>query len=313
MPAWTTAAIPDQTGRHVIITGASSGIGAEAAIALAARGAHVILAVRDEARGAAIRARMPGANAQVARLDLASLASIRAFAERVSATLPRIDILLNNAGLGLQPTRATTADGFERQFGTNHLGHFALTGLLVPALLRAPAPRVVTIASIAHKRGAIDFADLQSARAYDGGRAYSQSKLANLMFAFELDRRARAAGSRLLSVAAHPGVATTGFLAASGMPGYKVALSTLAIRLFCQDAAHGALPGLYAATMADVQGGQYWGPDGFMEMRGAPTLVRATAAARDQAAWQRLWSESEKLTGVVYPSLLPSAEHAAQV
>ena len=307
MTQLTAAAMPDQTGRTAIVTGASSGIGAEAAMVLADKGATVILAVRDQARGDTVRARIlassPSADVAVSLVDMANLASIRAFAERVDGTLPQVDMLLNNAGLGLQSSRAVTVDGFERQFGTNHLGHFALTGLLIPALLRAPAPRVVAIASIAHRRGRIAFDDLQGERRYNGSRAYAQSKLANLMFAFELDRRARAEQSRLESVAAHPGVATTGFFAATGMPGLLVPLATLAIRVFGQDAAQGALPGLYAATMPDVAGGQYWGPDGFMEIRGAPMPAKAGSHALDREVWQRLWTVSEHLTGIVYPPL----------
>ncbi len=303
MPTWTIRDIPDQTGRIAVITGASSGIGAEAAVALAAKGAQIILAVRDQARGDAIRARMPKADATVSLVDMANLASIRAFAERTASAVPHIDVLLNNAGLGLQSTRATTADGFERMFGTNHLGHFALTGLLMPALLRAPAPRVVAIASIAHRRGRIDFDDLQSQRGYSGSKAYGQSKLANLMFALELDHRARAASSRLVSVAAHPGVATTGFIAATGMPRPIATLANVVVSVFGQDGSRGALPGLYAATMPDVQGGQYWGPDGFMEIRGMPALAKPSPHALDRAVWQRLWTVSEQLTGVVYPPL----------
>jgi NAD(P)-dependent dehydrogenase (short-subunit alcohol dehydrogenase family) len=303
MTAWNA----DLTGKQIVVTGASSGIGYEAALALATRGANVVLAVRDTARGEAcaakIRAEHPGAELIVSSLDLASLASVRAFAERISETLPRIDILLNNAGLGLQATRGTTDDGFERQFGTNHLGHFALTGRLIPALLRAPSPRVVTIASIAHRRGVIDLNDLQTERPYAGRRAYGQSKLANLMFAMELDRRARAAGSRLVSVAAHPGVATTGFVAATQMPRIMATLGQFAIGIFGHDAAHGALPGLYAATMPDVQGGQYWGPNGFMEVRGAPAPAKFAPQALDQAMWGKLWAASEQLTGVTYPPL----------
>jgi NAD(P)-dependent dehydrogenase (short-subunit alcohol dehydrogenase family) len=306
MAHWTEQDIPDQTGRTVVITGASSGIGESAALALAAKGAQLVLAVRDQARGEATRAKIlqatPGAAVEISLVDMASLASIRAFAERALG-LPKIDVLLNNAGLGLQSARAVTVDGFERQFGTNHLGHFALTGLLIPALLRAPAPRVVAIASIAHRRGAIDFDDLQGAKLYNGRKAYGQSKLANLMFAYELDRRAREQGSRLISVAAHPGVATTGFVAATGMPGPAVALGNLAIRLFGQDSPHGAWPGLYAATMPDVQGGQYWGPDGFLEVRGAPAPAKPKPHALDRAVWQRLWTVSEALTGVTYPAL----------
>ncbi len=307
MTAWTTNDIPDLSGRTVIITGATSGIGYEAALALAARGAETILAVRDTARGQAcasrIRTAHGGAKVSVSALDLASLASVRAFAERTVASLPRLDLLLNNAGLGLQRTRAVTVDGFERQFGTNHLGHFALTGLLVPALLAAPAPRVVTIASVAHRRGRIDFDDLQTERPYDGRKAYGQSKLANLMFALELDRRAREANARLMSVAAHPGVSSTGFIAATGMPGMMVSVATLAIGVLGQSAARGALPGLYAATMPDVNGGQYWGPDGLLEVRGNPALAQVSPQAQDRAVWQRLWSVSEELTGVTFPPL----------
>jgi len=306
MAHWTEQDIPDQTGRTVVITGASSGIGESAALALAAKGAQLALAVRDQARGEATRAKIlqatPGAAVEISLVDMASLASIRAFAERALG-LPKIDVLLNNAGLGLQSARAVTVDGFERQFGTNHLGHFALTGLLIPALLRAPAPRVVAIASIAHRRGAIDFDDLQGAKLYNGRKAYGQSKLANLMFAYELDRRAREQGSRLISVAAHPGVATTGFVAATGMPGPAVALGNLAIRLFGQDSAHGALPGLYAATMPNVQGGQYWGPDGLLEIRGAPKQAKPKPHALDREVWLQLWTVSEQLTGVTYPPL----------
>ena len=307
MPRWTPATMPDQDGRVVVITGGSSGIGAEAADALAGRGAQVVLAIRSQARGDAARARIvarhPQAQVTVSLLDVAELDSVRAFARRIADTVPRVDVLLNNAGLGLQMARAVTVDGFERQFGTNHLGHFALTGLLMPVLLAAPSPRMVAISSIAHRRGRIDFDDLQGERRYNGSRAYSQSKLANLMFAFELDRRARAAGSRLLSVAAHPGFAATGFVAAIGLPRAVAAVIDAGIGVFGQDAARGALPGLYAATMPDVAGGQYWGPDGFREIKGDPALAAISPHALDQAVWQRLWTVSEQLTGVRYPAL----------
>ena len=307
MPGWTLGDMPDQTGRVAIVTGANSGIGAEAAVALAAKGAHVVLAVRSLERGQAVQERiarrLPAATAVVEQVDMADLTSIRAFAGRMAEHLPQVDVLLNNAGLGMQPERAVTADGFERQFGTNHLGHFALTGLLIPALLRAPAPRVVAIASLAHRTGRIDFADLQGERRYNGSKAYSQSKLANLMFAFELDRRARAQRSRLISLAAHPGVASTGFMANTGMGPVRTGVLNGVVGVLGQDAARGALPGLYAATMPGVTGGQYWGPDGFAEVRGAPRLAKVAARARDEQAWQRLWAESERLTGVAYPPL----------
>lgn len=307
MSNWTATNIPDLSGRVAVITGATSGIGYEAALALAAHGAEVVMAVRDTERGdrcaASIQAAHPGAKVVVSRLDLANLASVLEFTERTVDTTSRIDILLNNAGLGLQARRAATVDGFERQLGTNHLGHFALTGRLMPALLRAPFPRVVTIASIAHKRGGIDFSDLQTERPYNGRKAYGQSKLANLMFALELDRRARAVGSRLVSVAAHPGVATTGFMAASEKPALIGTLANLVIGVLGNNAAGGALPGLYAATMPDVVGGQYWGPNGFMEVRGTPTLAKIAPQGLDRAVWARLWTVSEELTGVIYPPL----------
>jgi NAD(P)-dependent dehydrogenase (short-subunit alcohol dehydrogenase family) len=307
MSAWTAQNIPDLTGRIAVVTGATSGIGFEAAAALSSKGAETVLAVRDVARGEAcaaqIRQRHPAAKLRVMALDLASLASIADFAEKADA-LPRVDILLNNAGLGFQPSRSLTKDGFERQFGTNHLGHFALTGRLIPLLLRAAAPRVVTIASLAHRRGRVNFDDLQSERGYRGGKAYSQSKLSNLLFARELDSRARLAGSKLVSVAAHPGLSTTGFIAASEMPGWQRWVGGAVMGLVGQDAAHGALPGLYAATMPDVTGGQYWGPDGLREMKGAPALAKIAPQADDKAVWARLWAASEALTGLVFPSLV---------
>ena len=309
MAKWTASGMPDQTGRTAIVTGASSGIGAEAAVALALKGARVVLAVRSRARGDAVRARImarkPDADPVVALCDMADLASVRAFAERIGDTLPAVDVLMNNAGLGFQPNRSTTKDGFELQFGTNHLGPFALTGLLMPALLRASAPRVVAISSIAHRRGRIDFADLQSERRYEPGGAYAMSKLADLMFAYELDRRAREAGSRLVSVAAHPGLSSTSFMANTEMAAYKVAAGSLAMRVLGQSAAMGALPGLYAATMPDVQGGQYWGPDGLLEFRGGPALARPSAHALDREVWRRLWTVSEELTGITCPALGP--------
>jgi NAD(P)-dependent dehydrogenase (short-subunit alcohol dehydrogenase family) len=296
MTAWSPAQIPDQSGRIAIVTGASSGIGADAAEALAGRGAEVILAVRNHVRGEAIQARIAathaGSRVTVSVVDMADLGSIRAFAERTLAALPRIDILLNNAGLGLQSKRAVTVDGFERQFTTNHLGPFALTGLLMPGLLQSSAPRVVAISSIAHRRATIDFADLQGETKYNAGKAYGQSKLADLMFALALDRRARAAGSKLVSVAAHPGIATIVARTANALVG-----------LFGQDSARGALPGLYAATMPGVAGGQYWGPDGWLEIKGDPAPGRISPQANDRSAQDRLWEESERLTGVTYPAL----------
>ena len=307
MTAWTADRIPSLAGKIAVVTGATNGIGYEAALQLAAHGAEVVMAVRDTARGHACAARIRGAHPEakltVMALDVASLASIREFAERASDTLPRLDILINNAGLGLQSQRAVSVDGFERQFATNYLGPFALTGRLIPALLRAPGPRVVAIASIAHRRGQINFDDLQTERPYNGRVAYGQSKLADLIFALELDRRARLAGSRLVSVAAHPGVSTTNFIASTGMPGAAARVVNLGISVLGQSAARGALPGLYAATMPDVVGGQYWGPDGLLEVRGAPALAQISPQALDRVVWERLWTVSEQLTGVTYAPL----------
>jgi NAD(P)-dependent dehydrogenase (short-subunit alcohol dehydrogenase family) len=307
MAGWTVDAIPDQAGRIAVITGATSGLGLCCAQTLARRHAEVVLAVRDTARGeavaAAIRAKVPGAKLSVRALDLASLASVRAFAERAGADLPRIDMLLNNAGLGMQPQRHETRDGFEQQFGTNHLGHFALTGLLIPTLLRAPAPRVVTVASMAHRRGTIHWDDLPSRQNYNGRMAYNQSKLANLMFGLELAARAAEQGSPLASIPAHPGLSMTGFLTATGLPAWMRAGGVVATKLLGQSAEAGSWPSLYAATMPDATNGQYWGPDGVLEIRGKPAPGRVWPHATHRADWQRLWDVSQELTGVIFPPL----------
>ena len=314
MTKWTAAEIPDLTGRIAVVTGASSGIGEAAADALLAKGAEVVLAVRNADKGERVLAAMlrahPGAKARVMIVDLADLASVREFADKAVRALPHIDILLNNAGLGMQRTRAVTVDGFERQFGTNHLGQFALTSLLLPALLKAPSPRVVSISSLAHRGGTIDFEDLQGAKRYGGGKAYNQSKLANVLFALELDRRAKAAGARLVSVAAHPGVAATGFIAAIGLPGLISTIAEAGMKIAGQSAARGALPGLYAATMPDVKGGDYYGPDGVGEVRGYVKRAALSAQARDPALAASLWSVSEELTGVTYRQLEPRFRNA---
>ena len=314
MTNWAAADMPNLSGRTVVVTGASSGIGEKAAEAFAAKGAEVVLAVRNRDKGervlAGILRRHPAAKARVMIVDLADLASVRAFADKAVHALPQIDILLNNAGLGMQRRRAVTADSFERQFGTNHLGQFALTGLLLPALLRAPSPRVVSISSIAHRGGAIDFDDLQGEKRYSGGKAYNQSKLSNLLFALELDRRAKAAGARLISVAAHPGVATTGFVAAIGLPGPINQLAELGMKVFAQSAQRGALPGLYAASMPGVEGGQYYGPDGIGEVRGWPKRATLAPKAKDPRLAARLWTVSEDLTGVTYRQLEPRFSNA---
>ena len=302
MSPWTASDMPAQRGRRVVVTGANSGIGFHAAQELARRGAQVVLAVRDEARGQAARERMekavPAAQVEVRRLDLADLASVRSFAAGFDEPL---DLLVNNAGVMALPRRRT-ADGFEMQLGTNHLGHFALTGLLLPRLLSAAAPRVVTISSKAHHIGRMNFDDLQSERRYQRWAAYGQSKLANLLFMLELRRRADEAGTPLTSVAAHPGYAATNLqFVGARMEGstVKERLNGLMNRVIAQSDAQGALPTLFAATM-DLPGGAYVGPGGPGEMRGAPKLVGMSSRASDAEAARRLWEESEKLTGVSF-------------
>jgi NAD(P)-dependent dehydrogenase (short-subunit alcohol dehydrogenase family) len=297
---WSAADIPDQRGRIAVVTGANSGIGLAAARELARNGARVIMACRDTAKGAAaaesIRATIPHADVEVAALDLASLASVRAYAEGYVGD--RLDLLINNAGVMAAPYRKT-ADGFELQLGTNHLGHFALTGLLLDRLLATPEARVVSVSSTAHRAGRIKFDDLQSERSYGRWRAYGQSKLANLLFAFEFDRRLRAAGKELRSIAAHPGYAATNLQFAATPSRVERVVSVVLNSVYAQSADLGALPTLYAAT-ADVPGGSYVGPDGFMEGRGHPKLVGATRAAKDADAGRRLWTTSEELTGVQF-------------
>ena len=299
MCAWTADDIPDQAGRRAIVTGANSGLGLGIARELARKGGAVVLACRNLEKGeaalAAIRAAAPGADVELAALDLGSLASVRTFAAAQEA---RLDLLVNNAGL-MAPPRGTTADGFELQLGTNHLGHFALTGLLLDRLRAAAAPRVVTMSSGMHRFGRIDFDDLHGERRYRRWRAYSQSKLANLLFMRELDRRARAAGSPLVSVAAHPGYAATHLQTAAPPLLDRVVLQALN-RLVAQSAEKGALPALYAATAPDLPGASYAGPDGRNELRGDPRLVGMSERAQDPVTARRLWEVSETLTGVTY-------------
>ena len=296
MAAFTPDHIPDLAGKTVIVTGANSGIGHAAAAALAHAGATVVLAVRDQAKGEAAAATITAAT-EVRPLDLASLDSVRAFA--ASWTGP-IDLLINNAGVMIPPL-TRTADGFELQFGTNHLGHFALTNLLLPHV--APAGRVVTVSSDAHRAGAIDFDDLNwERRRYRPWRAYGQSKLANLLFTGELQRRLTEAGSTVKATAAHPGYAATNLQSHSGSRVVAFAMKQLGNRLIAQDAAGGALPTLYAAV-ADIPGGSFAGPSGpfGLGLRGAPTLVGRSAAAGDEQVARRLWTVSETLTGVSFP------------
>lgn len=294
---------------RAVVTGATGGLGLETAIGLARAGAHVVLAGRDAAKGQAALARLrrevPGAAAGFEMLDLASLASVEAFAGRMLAADAALDTLVNNAGVMAPPDRRTTADGFELQLGVNYLGHFALTARLMPALLRAETgARVVQVSSLAHRRGRIAWDDLQGARRYNAWAAYSQSKLAMLMFVRELARRGKAQGWPLVSVAAHPGWAATDLIAngpGGGKPGVKGRLLDVGFRLFAQSAADGALPLVFAAASPDAEAGGYYGPTGFGEIKGLPGPSRVMPQAQDAAAAARLWAVSETLTGVAFP------------
>jgi NAD(P)-dependent dehydrogenase (short-subunit alcohol dehydrogenase family) len=297
MSGFTAADVPDLAGRTVIVTGASSGIGLAAARALTARGARVILAVRDAARGRQAAQTLPGpGTSEVRPLDLASLESVRAFASGWDGGL--IDLLINNAGVMIPPF-GRTADGFELQFGTNHLGHFALTNLLLPSV----NGRVVTVSSDAHRFGRIDFGDLNWERKrYWAWRAYGQSKLANLLFTAELQRRLTEAASPVLSMAAHPGYAATNLQSHSGSRIMGFLMGTLGNRLVAQDAAAGALPTLYAAV-ADLPGNTYVGPSGFAGLHGAPAPCSRSKAATDPETARRLWDVSEQLTAIRFPEI----------
>lgn len=300
---WTESDIPDQTGRVALVTGANTGLGYDTARALAERGASVVLAVRDVDKGEMARKRIleaePDADLAVQALDLSSLQSVRAAAETLKKEHPRIDLLVNNAAVAFPP-KTTTPDGFELQFATNHLGHFALTGLLLENMLGVDGARVVVVASLDHKLGgAIHFDDLQWKRRYSSALAYAQSKLANLMFCYELHRRLVKAGAPLMTVTAHPGYSKSELFRNMGKP--VQTMMKFSDLFIGQDPAKGALPQLYAATMPDVRGGQYWGPDGFLEMAGHPTLVRSSRKSYDQQVQRRLWTVSEELTGVTYP------------
>jgi NAD(P)-dependent dehydrogenase (short-subunit alcohol dehydrogenase family) len=310
MGSWTVRDIPDQNGRVAVVTGANSGLGLVTTRELARAGAHVVMGCRDAARGRQAREQLvqqvPDADVEVRPLDLASLASVRAFTDRMHADFPALDLLVNNAGVMAIPRQATE-DGFERQLGTNHLGHFALTGLLLPGLLGRAGSRVVTVSSTAHKPGRIDFDDLMGERSYRKWAAYSQSKLANLLFAYELARRLEAADATTISVAAHPGYAATNLQhVGPRMQGSRLRAGamSLANRLFAQSDEMGALPQLYAATAPDVHGGEYFGPDGIAESRGHPKRVDSTSASKDRDVAARLWAVSEDLTGVRYDVLL---------
>lgn len=296
MAPWTAADIPDQTGRTAVITGANTGLGYETAHALAGRGARLVLAVRNLDKGKAaadlIGRRYPGADVTVQELDLTSLDSVRAAADQLRASHDQIDLLINNAGVMMTP-KQTTKDGFELQFGTNHLGHFALTGLLLDRLLAAPGSRVVTVSSNGHRFGGIRFDDLQSERSYSRIGAYGQSKLANLLFTYELQSRLARTGA--IAVAAHPGASS------SELGRYAPGAVQRIAPLLEQSAEMGALPTLRAAADPTVRGGQYYGPSGLLQLRGYPKLVSSNAKSHDLAVQKRLWAVSEALTGVVFP------------
>jgi len=299
MSRWTASDVPDQSGRTVLVTGANSGLGLHTSIALAAKGARVLMACRDAGRAqdalARVRREVPAGAAELVTLDLSSLASVQRCADEVSGRVGALDVLVDNAGV-MAPPRTSTADGFELQLGTNHLGHFALTGLLLPLLLAAPAPRVVVVSSGAHKVGKIAFDDLQSEKRYSRWGAYAQSKLANLLFARELERRA---ADRLLVAAAHPGYAATHLQSGQGSFLLETAMK-IGNAVVAQSDAAGAWPQLYAATMPDVRSGDYWGP-ALAEVRGTPKRVGRAKAAQDDVAAARLWDVSAELTGVDYP------------
>jgi NAD(P)-dependent dehydrogenase (short-subunit alcohol dehydrogenase family) len=303
---WTANDVPDQHGRVAVITGASGGLGLATAMALAAHGATVVLAGRDRAKltraVGELQAAQPASSVETAELDLASLESIRKTAADLSGRFATLDLLINNAGL-MFPPYGLTRDGYELQFGTNHLGHFALTGLLLPQLLATPGSRVVTLSSNGHRAGRMDFADLNSARHYERHLAYGQSKLANLMFTYELQRRLSAANAPTIALAAHPGTARTDLtrhmsrLSNAAMdPRFRAVNSWLV-----QDAAMGALPILRAATDPAAVGGTYYGPDGLLQLTGYPVVVTSSNRSQNRQAQRRLWVESEQLTGITYP------------
>ena len=297
MSNWTTADIPDQSGRVAVITGANTGLGYETAAALAANHAHVVLAVRNVEKGKQAAARI-GGDVSVVELDLTSLASVRTAADELKSRFDHLDLLINNAGVMTTP-KSTTADGFELQCGTNHLGHFAITGLLLDHVADVPGARVVTVSSNGHKLLAdIHFDDLQWERSYNRLRAYSQSKLANLLFTYELQRRL-ADGHAAVAVAAHPGASNTEL--ARNLPKVLLPVVNALAPMFGQSAAMGALPTLRAATDPGVLGGQYFGPDGFGEQRGYPKVVSSSEKSHDLALQRRLWTVSEELTGVTFP------------
>lgn len=311
MSAWTIADIPSQAGKLAVITG-TGGLGYETALALAGAGADVVLAGRNPAKGGAALARVnakhPNASIIFEKLDLADLASVADFAGRLAARHATLDLLVNNAAVMALPRRQTTADGFEMQFGTNYLGHFALTAHLLPLLKRSLQPRVVNLSSLAHRSGVIDFADLQAARSYSPWKAYTQSKLAMLIFAIELQRRSDAHGWGLMSNAAHPGYARTELIPnGPGTRSLQGHVGRLLQPYMSHSAADGALPTLFAATSPKAQKAGYYGPNGFYEMKGPPAPARIMSQAKDAAVAARLWDVSEALTKVTFDSMPAAA------
>jgi len=303
---WTAADVGDQSGRIAVVTGATAGLGLETARVLAQHGATVVVAGRDQAKASAaaevIRATRSSAAVETVELDLASLDSVRTAASELAARFPKLDLLINNAGV-MMPPYGLTKDGFELQFGTNHLGHFALTGLLLNSLLAVPGSRVVTVSSNGHRAGRMNFADLQSAKHYQKMAAYGRSKLANLMFTYELQRRLAAARAQTIALAAHPGTARTeltrhmsGIAQGAMSPRFGMLNSW-----FIQDGSMGALPTLRAATDPEAIGGTYYGPDGLFQLTGYPVVVTSSVRSHNREVQRRLWVESERLTGITYP------------
>jgi NAD(P)-dependent dehydrogenase (short-subunit alcohol dehydrogenase family) len=312
MTDWSTAEIPPLNGRTAVITGATGGLGYETALALAGAGALVVLTGRSEAKGRlalqAIRDRFPDARIAYEHLDLAQLASVADFAARFAAAHTSLDLLINNAGVMALPVRQTTADGFEMQFGTNYLSHYALTAYLLPLLRRGHRPRVVNLSSLAHRSGKIDFGDLGSERHYVPWKAYSQSKLATLMFALELQRRSDAAGWGLMSNAAHPGYARTDLISnGPGATGVLWEINKLLQPLISHSAAQGALPTLFAATSPEAKPAGYYGPDWFYELKGPPVPAKIMPQAKDTAVAARLWDVSAALTSVSFDQVAVAA------
>lgn len=305
-PPFTADSVPDLKGKTALVTGANSGLGYELALVLARKNAHVIFASRDAGKGQkaveALKQAVPGADIDLRLLDLSDLESVRAFCEALVASHKSLDFLFNNAGVMALPYRQTK-QGFEMQLGTNHFGHFALTGRLLPLLKAAPAARLITTSSVMHKMGRVDFDNLDGLKSYNPWTAYAQSKLANLLFAYEVDRKLKASGSKVLSLASHPGMSYTNLVSVGPeMKGAVVEknVSSFFVKLVAQTAAQGTLPGLYAAVATELKGGEYVGPDGLLEMKGYPVVVSSSKKSYEEDAARRLWEVSEQRTGVTF-------------